>query len=140
MASHQQYVNKLAEVIRKFPSGGGPKFDGQKVMWRGKRKISIADAPEFSDESTVPRQAAVIVLGIQLDNIKAVAASDLLAKAVALHFGWNLSFQHSAELGAFLLSCLIKTKIYRLQDFGKHGEKWIRVRDKAVLEFSERGV
>ena len=140
MSSHQQYVNKLAGVIRKFPSGGGPKFDGQKVMWRGKRRIPIADAIEFSDESTIPKQAAVIVLGIQLGNKKAVAASDLLAKGVTLHFGWNLSFQHSAELGAFLLSCLIKTKMYRLQEFGKGGEKWIRVRDKAVLEFSERDI
>jgi len=140
MASHQQYVDKLAGVIRKFPSGGGPKFDGQKVMWRGKRRISIADATEFSVESTVPKQAAVIVLGIQLANKKAVAASGLLAKGVSLHFGWNLSFQHSAELGAFLLSCLIKTKLYRLQEFGKGGEKWIRVRDKAVLEFSERDI
>ena len=138
MADIQKYINMLAPVVRKYPRDGGPRPTGMLILQRGNRRIPLdTDVPHFSDDSTVPEEVAEILLGMQFDNKKAVVSAFNAAEAVVRRYGWNLSFEDEAQLGAYCLSCLIKSKLYRPHNHFRNSEYWLVARDKAVLEFPE---
>ena len=139
MADIQKYINMLAHVVRKYPRGGGSRPTGMLVLQRGSKRIPLdTDVPEFSDDSTVPEEVAEILLGMQFDNKKAVASAFKAAEEIVRRYGWNLSFEDEAQLGAYCLSCLIKSKLYRPHNHFRNSEYWLVARDKAVLEFPEK--
>ena len=138
MADIQKYINMLAHVVRKYPRGGGSRPTGMLVLQRGSKRIPLdTDVPEFSDDSTVPEEVAEILLGMQFDNKKAVASAFKAAEEIVRRYGWDLSFEDEAQLGAYCLSCLIKSKLYRPHNHFRNSEYWLIARDKAVLEFPE---
>ena len=133
MADSQKYIDKLAHVVRVFPRDGGPRPLGMLVLQRGNRRLPLnKDIPDFSDDSTVPQEVAEMLLGMRFDNRKAVASAFNAAEAVVRRYGWNLSFEDEAQLGAYCLSCLIKLKLYRPHNHFRNSEYWLVARDKAV--------
>ncbi len=138
MADSQKYIDKLAHVVRVFPRDGGPRPLGMLVLQRGNRRLPLnKDIPDFSDDSTVPQEVAEMLLGMQFDNRKAVASAFNAAEVVNRRYGWSLTWEEEFELGAYCVSCLVKSKLYRLHKFFRFSEYWLTALNDAVLDLAE---
>ena len=127
----RSYIEGLAEVVRKYPRGGGRTPKGMNLLKRGK---------DWTGESADPERVAELLLGTQFDGKKAVASCFKAAALVTSHYGWDLTWKEDFALGVYLISCLIKTKFYsawRDYDQSARPEYWLTARDKTILGFPE---
>ena len=138
-----QLVDHLAHIVRDYPRGGGHRPDGMIILQNSNGKALPEDVKArkyWPKDSTVPDQVAQILLGIQFHNQKATASCFDAAKAVTQHFGWKLSWKDDFQLGAYLISCLLKAEYYRMFNILQSNyriEYALQCRRKEVLEYPE---
>ena len=127
----RKYIESLGEVIRKYPRKGGPAPNGLNLLRQGK---------EWTERSADPEKVAEFLLGTQFDGKKATASCFKSASLVTTYYGWNLSWKEDFSLGAYLVSCLTKSRIYYAwldSDHVGRPDYWLAVENQIVLEFPE---
>jgi len=127
----KELIEPLSEVIRKYPRSGGPDPKGLQILRGGKI---------WGEGSADPKEVAKLLLGTQFDGKKATASCFKAAGLVTAHYGWSLSWKEDFSLGAYLISCLVKAKLYKAwKDFSTRGrpDYWLAATKKQVLEFPE---
>jgi len=127
----KELIEPLSEVIKKYPRSGGPDPKGLKILRGGKI---------WGRDSADPQTVAKLLLGEQFDAKKAAASCFKAAGLVTEHYGWSLSWDEDFALGAYLISCLVKARLYRVwQDFSTRGrpDYWLAASNQKVLDYPE---
>ena len=124
-------IESLSEVIRKYPRSGGPDPKGLQILRGGKI---------WGKGSADPEVIAKLLLGTQFDGKKATASCFKAAGLVTAHYGWSLSWKEDFSLGAYLISCLVKAKLYKAwKDFSTRGrpDHWLAATNKRIFDHPE---
>ena len=127
----RSYIEELTEIVRKYPRRGGQDPKGMNLLKQGE---------EWKEGSADPEKVAELLLGTQFDGEKATASCFKAAVLVTSYYGWSLTWKEDFSLGAYLISCLIRAKLYSAwqdYDLSARPEYRLSVRDQKILEFPE---
>ena len=133
-------ITHLADVIGRYNSGpygsGGPRPQGMVILQKGSNR----NAPKTWEEgSAAPEDVADILLSIQFHQRKVIESLFDAAQEVARCLKLNLSWEQDFQLGAFLISCLVKAEYYGLYNLFWTGNRWetgLYARKQGVLDYA----